>query len=112
LPREFLGDHAIALRAAIRGLNLAEEPLTADGPAGLRQFVSRLMSTELTLRRGGVDVTQEEIGLLKHDIAHLERVLTRGGVDGGGPGSSAWDGALRRTFHDVLEVSLMLTGTR
>jgi hypothetical protein len=42
------------------------------------------MSNELTLRRSGVDVTQEEVGVLKREIAHLERVLVRGGVDGGG----------------------------
>jgi uncharacterized small protein (DUF1192 family) len=91
---------------------LAEEPLTADELAGLRQFLSRLMSKELTLSSGGVDVTQEEIGVLKREIARLERVLARGGVDSGGPGSSALDDVLRRTFNDVLEANFMLMRTR
>jgi hypothetical protein len=45
--------------------------------AWLRQFLSRLESKELTLSRGRVDVTQDEISVLKREIAHLERILAR-----------------------------------
>ena len=60
------------------------EPHLADELDGLRRFLARLTSNELTLRRGLADVTQDEIGVLRREIAHLERVLARGTVDGPG----------------------------
>ena len=45
--------------------------------AGLRQFLSSLEDGSLKLSRHGVDVTQEEIGVLKREIEHLEKVLAR-----------------------------------
>ena len=44
---------------------------------GLRQFLSKLESRELTLSRGRLDVTQDEISVLNREIAHLERILAR-----------------------------------
>jgi hypothetical protein len=49
----------------------------AEELAWLRQYLSRLESKELTLSRGGVDFTQEEISVLNREVAHLERILAR-----------------------------------
>ena len=48
-----------------------------DELAWLRGFLNRLESKELRLTRSGVDVSQDEIEVLKREIAHLERVMGR-----------------------------------
>ena len=54
-----------------------DEPHPADELAGLRQFLERLESGYMRLRRNQVDVTKSESGILKHVIARLERILGR-----------------------------------
>jgi hypothetical protein len=54
-----------------------DEPHPADELAGLRQFLERLESGYMRLRRNQVDVTKSESGILKHEIARLERILGR-----------------------------------
>jgi hypothetical protein len=44
---------------------------------GLRWFLGRLESGELQLSQFGADVTQDEISVLKREIAHLETALAR-----------------------------------
>jgi len=44
---------------------------------GLREFLNRLESKELAIRRGPLDVTQKQIDILKREIAHLEGILAR-----------------------------------
>jgi phage terminase Nu1 subunit (DNA packaging protein) len=44
---------------------------------GLREFLNRLESKELAIRRGPPDVTQKQIDILKREIAHLEGILAR-----------------------------------
>jgi polyhydroxyalkanoate synthesis regulator phasin len=44
---------------------------------GLREFLNRLESKELSIRRGPLDVTQKQIDILKREIAHLEGILAR-----------------------------------
>jgi hypothetical protein len=48
---------------------------SADELVGLRQFLERLESGYVRLRRNQVDVTKSEIGILKREIARLERIL-------------------------------------
>ena len=43
----------------------------------LRQFLERLESGKLSLRRNRVDVTKSEAAVVKREIAHLEKVLAR-----------------------------------
>jgi hypothetical protein len=54
-----------------------DESPAADELAGLRHFLKRLESGDMKLTINGVDSTQHEIGILKHEIAHLERVIAR-----------------------------------
>jgi hypothetical protein len=49
----------------------------ADELDGLRQFLNRLETRELAIRRGPLDVSQKQIDILKREIAHLERILAR-----------------------------------
>jgi len=42
-----------------------------------RDLLDRLMSASMTLRLNHKDVTQNEIGVLKREIAFLEKVLAR-----------------------------------
>lgn len=44
--------------------------------AGLQQYLERLESGYVRLRRNQVDVTKSEIGILKREISHLERLLS------------------------------------
>jgi hypothetical protein len=44
---------------------------------GLRRFLNALESGVLTIRRGAMDVTRQEMRALKHEIARLEKVLAR-----------------------------------
>ncbi len=60
------------------------ESLAADELAGLRHFLKRLESGDMKLTINSVDSTQQEIDILKHEIARLERVMARfksGGQD-------------------------------
>jgi hypothetical protein len=52
-----------------------------DELAFLRGFLARLEAGELILSRSGVDVSQEEMAVLKREIAHLDRVLARTKLD-------------------------------
>jgi hypothetical protein len=79
-----------------------DKPHTADELAGLRQFLERLESGYVRLRRNQVDVTKSEVAFLKREIANLERILSRsksGGKNAGTPsavrpGTVAYDGML------------------
>jgi hypothetical protein len=42
-----------------------------------RDFLDRLKSGALTLRRNHIDVTQYEIAIAKREVAFLEKVLAR-----------------------------------
>jgi hypothetical protein len=54
------------------------EPHPADELATWRDLLSRLESGKLTMHgQGHENVTQREIGILKREIAYLERVLAR-----------------------------------
>jgi hypothetical protein len=54
-----------------------EQPRPAQELASLRDFLRRLESNELSLRRKGIDVTREEVAVLKREIDHLEGILAR-----------------------------------
>jgi hypothetical protein len=54
------------------------EPHSGDELDGLRRFLERMQSGELTLHVKGRDVTKDEIAVLKREIAHLERIVARG----------------------------------
>jgi hypothetical protein len=54
-----------------------DEPNQVNELVNLRRFLKRLEANEMTLRRGGVDVTQHEISVLKREIDHLEQILAR-----------------------------------
>ena len=54
-----------------------DEGYRTDELAGLRQFLERLESGSLRLRRNQFDVTKIEIGFLKLEIGRLERILGR-----------------------------------
>jgi hypothetical protein len=49
----------------------------ADELATIRNFLHRIETGELTLRRGNQDVSQHETNILKREIARLEEVLER-----------------------------------
>jgi hypothetical protein len=53
------------------------EPRPDDELKFLYDLLSSLESGELRLVRGGKDVSQSEISILKREVAFLERVLTR-----------------------------------
>jgi hypothetical protein len=50
---------------------------TADDLREIRAFLARLESGQLQLRRSGKDVTQEEIAILKQEVAFLEKIIAR-----------------------------------
>ena len=52
-------------------------PDRADELATFRDLLDRLETGELTLRRGNQDVSKQEIGVLKREIARLGKVLER-----------------------------------
>lgn len=56
-----------------------DEARPTDELAGLRQFLNKLESGDMSLRRKGVDVTQAEIAILKREIVHLEKIVARSG---------------------------------
>ena len=49
----------------------------ADELDGLRQFLNRLETRELAIRRGPLDVSQKQIDILKREIAHLESIISQ-----------------------------------
>ena len=53
------------------------KPHPIDELAPLHDLLSCLETGEMTLRRGNVDVSKREIGVLKPTIAHLEQILER-----------------------------------
>jgi hypothetical protein len=53
------------------------KPHPIDELAALHDLLSCLETGEMTLRRGNVDVSKREIGVLKPTIAHLEQILER-----------------------------------
>jgi hypothetical protein len=58
-------------------------PRSADELAGLKAFLTRLESGQLrVIRVSSLDVTQDEIAVLKREIELLERILKRskGGI--------------------------------
>jgi hypothetical protein len=61
-----------------------DESPAADELAGIRHFLKRLECGDMKLTVNGVDGTQHEIDILKHEIVRLERVIARfksGGQD-------------------------------
>jgi exonuclease VII small subunit len=54
-----------------------DESPAADELAGLRQFLKRLESGDMKLTVNGLDSTENEIDILKLEIARLERVISR-----------------------------------
>ena len=50
---------------------------TADELKAVKDFLSRLESGEMRLIRSGKDVTQNEIAILRREIAFLEKILAR-----------------------------------
>ena len=50
---------------------------TQDELLGLRQFLSALDSGEMTIRRGGTDITQLMAEDIRRDIDRIERALAR-----------------------------------
>jgi hypothetical protein len=64
-------------RAASPYYRVMEQPRPAQELASLRDFLRRLESNELSLRRKGIDVTHEEVAVLKREIDHLDGILAR-----------------------------------
>lgn len=54
-----------------------EKPTLTDELATLRNLLERLESGVLTMRRSGEDVTKQEAGILRKEIAALEKTLAR-----------------------------------
>jgi dihydroorotase len=50
---------------------------TTDELSHLRDFLRRLESGELVLKASGEDVTQQEIAVVRREMAFLEGVLAR-----------------------------------
>ena len=48
----------------------------SDALTGLRQLY-RLECRQMSVKQGGIDVTSQQIGLLRRKIAQLERILSR-----------------------------------
>jgi hypothetical protein len=57
---------------------IIHEPHPGDELDGLRRFLERMQSGELSLHVKGRDATKDEIAVLKREIAHLERIVARG----------------------------------
>jgi hypothetical protein len=57
------------------GVAHVDQPHPVDDLAGLRQFLNRLETRYLRLRRNQIDVTKDEVRNLKLEIARLERIL-------------------------------------
>ena len=65
-----------AHRLALKGDSM-KKPHPIDELAALHDLLSCLETGEMTLRRGNVDVSKREIGVLKPTIAYLEQILER-----------------------------------
>jgi polyhydroxyalkanoate synthesis regulator phasin len=63
--------------SAVAYHGLMDQSQPAQELTSLRDFLKRLESGELSLRRKGLDVTQEEVAVLKREIDHLEATLAR-----------------------------------
>jgi hypothetical protein len=56
--------------------SLLDKPhVPAEELVGLRRFLERMESAETSVYRNNIDVTESEINILKHEIAHLDRVI-------------------------------------
>ena len=60
-------------------LGFMDDSRPTDELDGLRQFLNRLETRELTVRRGPLDVSQKQIDILKREIAHLLAQYKSGG---------------------------------
>jgi vacuolar-type H+-ATPase subunit I/STV1 len=49
----------------------------SDALTGLRQLLRRLECRQMSVKQGGIDVTSQQISLLRREIAQLERILSR-----------------------------------
>jgi hypothetical protein len=58
-----------------------DESRPANELAALRNLLERLQDGRLAIRRGKIDLNQYEISILKREIAHLERILSRSKVE-------------------------------
>lgn len=54
-----------------------EKPTLTDELATLRDLLERLESGALTMRRNHEDVTKREAGILRKEIAAIEKTLAR-----------------------------------
>jgi hypothetical protein len=54
-----------------------ESPRLTDELATLKNLLERLESGSMTMRSGGKDVTQREVGILRKEIAAIEKTLAR-----------------------------------
>ena len=68
----------------------------ADELATLRDFLERIETGELTLRRGNQDVSRQEIGVLKREIARLGKLLERVKSEGASDKPINYSGRTRR----------------
>jgi hypothetical protein len=66
---------AACRRPAYHGL--MDHPHPDDELAGLRKFLKALETGDLTISRKGVDISQDEIVVIKRDIAFLEKIIAR-----------------------------------
>jgi hypothetical protein len=54
-----------------------DNPHPADEFTNIRKLLERLETGYAIIRHNGQDVTKREIGILKHEIKHLEKVIAR-----------------------------------
>jgi hypothetical protein len=52
-------------------------PHSADELTNLRKLLERLETGYSIMRHNGTDVTEPEIGLLKQEVARLEKVISK-----------------------------------
>jgi hypothetical protein len=52
-------------------------PHPADELTNLRKLLERLDTGYLIMRHNGADVTKREIGLLKQEVARLEKIISK-----------------------------------
>jgi hypothetical protein len=67
----------LAAQPGLPIVGFMDEPHPAKELATLRDLVRRLESGDLSARLRGVDVTKQEIGLLRREIARLDMILNR-----------------------------------
>jgi hypothetical protein len=72
-------------------------PLVSEYFAGLKRLLDSLEAGELKISRHGIDVTRDEIMLLKLEMDHLGRILGMlRGRNPSGKESSRWPGPKRK----------------